>query len=132
MLDITIAVALFNKKQCTAVAFQSYSCHVRTVLLWISKPRFCAPLAIYLEETENGFITCFLLTYSVLTVTIFLGCCSMCQEIADPVSVLKTQKLSFIRNAGKAITMSQMNPPLQVPCYGSGQSKTFSGQGASL
>lgn len=51
------------------------------------KLRFCAPLTIYLEETENGFVTCFLLTYLVLTVTIFLGCCSLCQEIADPVSV---------------------------------------------
>lgn len=95
---------------------------------------FWAPLTIYLEETENGFVTCFLLTYSVLTVTIFLGCCSVCQEIADPVSVrrLDTSETAFIRYAGKAITMSQMNPPLQVPCYGSGQSKTFSGQGASL
>lgn len=107
MLDITITVALFNKKPCTAVAFQSYSCHVRTVLLWISKPGFCAPLAIYLEETENGFITCFLLTYSVLTVTIFLGCCSMCQEIADPVSVLKTW---YLRNC----LLSEM-PVRQLP-----------------
>lgn len=88
-----------------------------------------------MEETENGFITCFLLRYLVLTVTIFLGCCSVCArrlQILCPYVDLIPQKLSFIRYAGKAITMSQMNPPLQVPCYGSGQSKTFSGQGASL